>query len=141
MKDCPLSVVGPLGPWYRKVNDLLAQMVIGDKRQHVCAVLGEPDFIVTPNTPIDEYWQARGAYLHFGHTKPDELLVYSDPYRPNYSYHFEILDGLVAQKYRNCESIATAQDDATYTPPSTRVTNQYVPITAMPTDPMRTTRR
>jgi hypothetical protein len=108
MKGFPLQVDGPMGPWYRKVNEMVANVQVGDTKSRLVELLGEPDEIRGgthhPGQALQELMEnvAGGpTVLHYGSKDGyDEILVYRDPYRLPKSYVFAIGNSMIAAIWR-----------------------------------------
>ena len=105
MKGFPPTVSGHRGQWYRKVNDAVASVLVGQSVEELIAVLGEPDERTRERSPSSELQETLSG-LAGGSTSiryrgaTGEALVFIDPYRPGRRYLFTIVDSVVVQKGR-----------------------------------------
>ncbi len=97
MKGFPTRPEGPLGPWYRKVNETVARAGTCTTATDLVELLGEPDAeeaagdVVLPTQAM----AALGSRLRFGEEGAERVLTWIDPYRPARRYRFGIADGRV----------------------------------------------
>jgi hypothetical protein len=103
VKGFPENVDGPLGPWFKRVREAVAQVRAGAPRDQVIAQLGPPDEVRRDATSAGGQLQdlvenvAGGpTAMRYGDKVPvPETLVYRDPYRPRKRYLFGLRDGVV----------------------------------------------
>ena len=74
MKDFPLQVEGPIGPWYVKVNAAVKRAHEAKTSEQLIEVLGDPDTI--ERVPRDDRRSSEEA---------SEIWDYIDPYRPDFT--------------------------------------------------------
>jgi hypothetical protein len=75
MKDCPTTISGPLGPWYQKVNALVAEANMATTAEMIKSILGEPDTIEI--VPDEERISDTSGKLDCSY--PDTYYEYADP--------------------------------------------------------------
>ena len=92
MKGFPGAPDGPLGLWYRRVNETVTRAAACTDVEALVELLGEPDAIdagdevVTPSR-----FKARlGSRFRFGEEGADHVLTWHDPYRPRRRYRFGV---------------------------------------------------
>ncbi len=83
---------GSLGPWYRKVNEAVAQAAACTEVAALVARLGEPDVVEEREgvkTPSD-HMAALGSRFRFDDDGAERVLTWVDPYRPRRRYRFGV---------------------------------------------------
>jgi len=113
MKGFPLKPEGPMGPWYKKVNDLVAQTRQGDSKARLIELLGPPEVTVSGANSSPQHLQnimedvAGGPTLiQYGSKENyDEVLDYKDPFRPRVHYIFGMKGGEVVAKWRDTQAV------------------------------------
>ena len=112
MKGFPQTVDGPLGPWFKRVQEAVSTVEVGATRHGVLAALGPPDevqrYTAGPGKQLQELMEnvAGGETLfRYGDKEPfAEILRYQDPYRPRRWYAFGIRQGVVDAIWRDTMS-------------------------------------
>ncbi len=100
IKGCPAQVGGPLGPWYRKVNETVAQAQICTSGAKLRQLMGEPDETVL--IPDEDRREDATAPVDSRH--PEVLWIYRDPYRPRMQYEFGISGDVVVSRSRTTKA-------------------------------------
>lgn len=96
MKCIPENVDGPMGPWYRKVNELVKSAMESNDSRLVKEILGEPDFI--EQVAADDRMPAGNKETDPRY--PEVYWNYIDPFRPRKLYRFGISgEVIVAHSY------------------------------------------
>lgn len=112
MKGFPSPVPGPLGPWYKKVNEAVAQVRVGTTSDELIQLLGDPDERRAGRSHPLKFFQELMDRIAGGPTRIrygtkdafDVVLVYFDPYRPRRHYAFGISRGVIAQAWQETQS-------------------------------------
>ena len=92
MKGFPDAPEGPLGPWYRKVNEAVAQAAACAEVEALVERLGQPDAVDERDgvkTPSD-HMAALGSPFRFDDDGAERVLTWVDPYRPRRHYRFGV---------------------------------------------------
>jgi len=93
MKDFPAKVDGPMGPWFRKVNEVVAKAQTLKKASDLRGLLGEPDAVHAVET--DD--RVPDGEVRVSPRYPAEYWEFIDPYRPRRRYWFGINKGRVIE--------------------------------------------
>ena len=115
MKGFPSNPPGPLGSMYKRVNQAVAAVRVGDSRQALIGALGEPDEVRRGQPGAGAALQALMENLaggptaiQYGSDHPfEEILVFTDPYRPRNRYVFGIDRGTITSIWK--ESVAATK--------------------------------
>ena len=115
MKGFPTKPTGPMGPLYKRVNEAVAAVRVGDSRQALLNALGDPNEVRTGQPGSGAALQALMENVAGGPTEIqygsshafEEILVFRDPYRPRHRYMFGIDRGIITSVWR--ETVADAK--------------------------------
>ncbi len=86
MKGFTENVVGPKGPWYKKVNEVVLMAMKSDDPTYVKEILGDPDFI----EKVEDEDRIPNGSNEIDPRYPEVYWNYIDPYRPRKLYRFGI---------------------------------------------------
>ena len=111
MKGFPSEPVGPRGPWYKKVNEAVAEACNLSSERELLELLGHPDLIVGPDKQgPSSFFESIGSLFKFGDKGAETTYVYRDPYRPRHRYNFSLVKGKVISNWRETVTESNAND-------------------------------
>lgn len=92
-----------MGPWYKRVNSLIAQASQCDTLEELIELLGEPDELQVGSEarkPSD-FFSEMGSIFRFGDENADVVVSYADPYRNGVRYKFGVEAGKITSKWKD----------------------------------------
>ena len=101
MKNFPEEPEGPLGPWYRRVNDAVTASNACASPKELISLLGEPDAIHKGEEVLhpSAIFQEMGSIFKFSDFDYEVVFTYVDPYRPRKRYRYGIRGEAVTDRW------------------------------------------
>jgi len=95
-----------MGPWYRRVNALVASANGCETLRQLIDVLGEPDKIEAAGETVtpSRFFESIGSIFRFGDEHADIILTYIDPYRPRHRYKYGVENSRIVSTWRETVS-------------------------------------
>lgn len=110
MKGFPEHPDGPMGPWYRKVNERIREAMACSSAEELVELLGPPDrkdpagHSLTPSAVFERL----GSMFRFQDMNAETVLTFVDPYRPKIRYRFSVAGGQITSQWK--ESVENSSE-------------------------------